>query len=109
MISCKDSEFDEGAGTIEFECINNNIESKRILWKATKIIEKITKKRWILSISTKKGMKSIAEYQNEKNQEIIENVRKDKILKKILEIIPSSEVTSIEVVQLDEHQEKKDK
>ncbi len=109
LISCKDSEFDEGAGTIEFECINNNIESKRILWKATKIIEKITKKRWILSISNKKGMKSIAEYQNEKNQEIIENVRKDKILKKILEIIPSSEVTSIEVVQLDEHQEKKDK
>ena len=53
-------------------------------------------------------MKSITEYQNEKNQKLIENVKKEKILKKILEIIPSSEVTSINVVEVNEHSDKKD-
>ena len=108
LINYKDPEIEDGAGTIELECNSNNVESKKILWKATKIIEKITKKRWVLFISNKKGMKSIAEYQNEKNQKLIENVKKEKILKKILEIIPSSEVTSINVVEVNEHSDKKD-
>ncbi|MBS91528.1 MAG: hypothetical protein CMM95_00540 [Rickettsiales bacterium] len=108
LISFKEPEIYEGVGNIEFQCISNNIDSKKILWKASKIIESITGRRWILSISNNKGMKSIAEYQNEKNQTLIENLKKEKIIKKILEIIPLSEVVSIEEVQFDELPKKKD-
>ena len=96
------------AGNIELENIDNSSESKKILWKAANIFEKITKKRWILSISSKKGFKSLAELEKDENEKLIKNIKKEKIIKKILEIIPLSEVVSIEEVQFDELPKKKD-
>ena len=52
-------------------------------------------KRWILSISNKNGSKTLSELEKEKNQELIDSLKKEEIIKKILEIIPSSEVISI--------------
>ena len=40
-------------------------------------------------------MKSISEVEKEKSLEKIELLKKEKLLKKILEIIPSSEILSI--------------
>ena len=45
------------------------------------------------SVSSAKGIKSIIEFENEKNKRV-ENIKKIK-RKKILEIIPSSEIVSI--------------
>ena len=70
-------------------------EAEKTLWKASKILETITKKRWILSISNKNGSKTLSELEKEKNQELIDSLKKEEIIKKILEIIPSSEVISI--------------
>ena len=86
---------DKKIGEIQLEAINKKLDSKNILWNATKIIERKTGKRWIFSLSSKKGIKSIVEYDEEKNAEAIEEIKKNKIIKKILEIIPSSEIVSI--------------
>ena len=86
---------DKKIGEIQLEAINKKVDSKNILWNATKIIERKTGKRWIFSLSSKKGIKSIVEYDEEKNAEAIEEIKKNKIIKKILEIIPSSEIVSI--------------
>ena len=82
-------------GEIELESINKKIDSKNILWNATKIIEKKTGQRWIFSLSSKKGKKSISEYDKEKDIEVIKEIKNNKIIKKILEIIPSSEIVSV--------------
>ncbi|MEL0124215.1 MAG: DNA polymerase III subunit gamma/tau [Alphaproteobacteria bacterium] len=82
-------------GEIELESINKKIDSKNILWNATKIIEKKTGQRWIFSLSSKKGKKSISEYDKEKDIEVINEIKKNEIIKKILEIIPSSEIVSV--------------
>ena len=82
-------------GEIELESINKKIDSKNILWNATEIIEKKTGQRWIFSLSSKKGKKSINEYDKEKNIEVIKEIKKNEIIKKILEIIPSSEIVSV--------------
>ena len=86
---------DKKIGEIQLEAINKKLDSKNILWNATKIIERKTGKRWIFSLSSKKGIKSIVEYDQEKNAEVIEEIKKNEIIKKILEIIPSSEIVSI--------------
>jgi len=82
-------------GEIQLESINKKIDNKNILWNATKIIERETGQRWIFSLSSKKGIKSIVEYDKEKNLEAIEEIKKNEIIKKILEIIPSSEIVSV--------------
>jgi len=82
-------------GEIELESINKKIDSKNILWNATKIIEKKTGQRWIFSLSSKKGKKSISEYDKDKDIEVIKEIKKNEIIKKILEIIPSSEIVSV--------------
>ena len=86
---------DKKIGEIQLEAINKKLDSKNILWNATKIIERKTGKRWIFSLSSKKGIKSIVEYDEEKNAEVLEEIKKNEIIKKILEIIPSSEIVSI--------------
>ena len=86
---------DKKIGEIQLEAINKKLDSKNILWNATKIIERKTGKRWIFSLSSKKGVKSVVEYDEEKNAEVIEEIKKNEIIKKILEIIPSSEIVSI--------------
>ena len=53
------------------------------------------RQRWIFSLSSKKGKKSISEYDKEKDIEVIKEIKKNEIIKKILEIIPSSEIVSV--------------
>ena len=95
LVSFNEPKKDNSAGNIELENIENNSEAEKTLWKASKILETITKKRWILSISNKNGSKTLSELEKEKNQELIDSLKKEEIIKKILEIIPSSEVISI--------------
>ena len=99
LVHFSEPDLNKKIGTIELENIVEKINYKEILWKASKVIEESTNCRWIFSISNKQGFKSIAEYENEKNNQKIELIKKDKLIKKILEIIPSSEVISINKVK----------
>ena len=68
---------------------------KKILWNASKLLNKVTKERWIISLSVRKGLKTLKEYEEEIELQEIMKVKKIDFVKKILEIIPSSEIVSV--------------
>ena len=57
------------------------------------------KKRWIVSLSYKKGIETLSEIERKKHKELISKISKESSIKKILEIIPNSKVTSIEKME----------
>ena len=69
------------------------------MWTVTKLLENITGQRWVLSISNKVGYKSLNEKEKQDSEIIVDTIKKNKIIKKILEIIPSSEVVSIKPIE----------
>ena len=99
LVSFSEPKSQTSVGNIELQSINDNHESKKILWSASKTLEFITKKRWILSISNKIGLKSLQEVEDEKKNKNIEKIKNEKLIKKILEIIPSSEVISVKPIK----------
>ncbi len=99
LVSFSEPKSQTSVGNIELQSINDNHESKKILWSASKTLEFITKKRWILAISNKIGLKSLQEVEDEKKKKNIEKIKNEKLIKKILEIIPSSEVISVKPIK----------
>ncbi len=89
----------ENVKEIELENISDKKDSKKILWKATKLFNQITGARYMISLSTKKGSMTIKEYENRLKDEQISQIKKNSFVKKLLEIIPSSEVISIEKLE----------
>ncbi len=104
------SELDGNKPTchIELENIGDGEEAQSILWKASKILGELTKKRWVLSITNKQGFKSLSEIEKIKYEKKVEQLKKEESIKKILDIIPSSEVTSVEEI-INGNKTKKDK
>lgn len=94
LVSIKD---DEKVKPCELEL--DNFKNKEIksnqLWELSKMLEKITKRRWIVSLSSKNGKETLKKIEMDETQELIEKISKESSIKKILEIIPSSKVTSI--------------
>jgi len=99
LVSFSEPKSQTSVGNIELQSIDENHESKKILWSASKTLEFITKKRWILTISNKTGLKSLQEVEDEKKNKNIEKLKNEKLIKKILEIIPSSEVISVKPIK----------
>ena len=99
LVNFSEPKSHKGVGNIELQSINDSHESKKILWSASKTLEFVTKKRWILSISNKIGLKSLKEVEDEKENKKIEKIKNEKLIKKILEIIPSSEVISVKPIK----------
>ena len=105
LVSFSEPKSHKGVGNIELQSINDSHESKKILWSASKTLEFVTKKRWILSISNKIGLKSLKEVEDEKENKKIEKIKNEKLIKKILEIIPSSEVISVKPIKKNKQEE----
>jgi hypothetical protein len=93
---------------IELENISDNQDSKKILWQASKLLNQITKNRWLISLSTKTGAKTLSEYELDLEREKINKLKKNTFVKKILEIIPSSEVVSIKKIDNFKNSNKRD-
>tara|TARA_B100000700_G_scaffold107702_1_gene121498 strand:+ start:28 stop:1674 length:1647 start_codon:yes stop_codon:yes gene_type:complete len=85
--------FTEGRIEIAF---NENLDKDFIKELSNKLYE-WTNKRWIISLSKKKGL--ITKKQEEKinKEKIFENVKKSKIYNKIKEILPDSELVEFEL------------
>ena len=98
LVSFLELKSDKPACHIELENIGDNKEAQSILWKASKILGELTKKRWILSITSQPGFKSLSEIEKLNYERKVENIKKEESIKKILDIIPSSEVTSIKEI-----------
>ena len=98
LVAMKDN---DNIKEIELENISENKDSKKILWKASKLISEIQKERWIITLSGRKGFQSLKEYERKIEKKKIIEISNDIFVKKILEIIPSSEVTSIQELKND--------
>ena len=85
-------------GEIELENFKQIKLEDNELWKLTKKIQEITKKRWLVTLSSKKGFSSIAEIENNNRLKAIEEISKNQRIKKLLEIIPKSKVISIQKI-----------
>ena len=57
-----------------------------------------TKKRWMLSLTNKQGFKSLSEIKQQDYVNKVNKLKKEESIKKILDIIPLSEVTSVEEI-----------
>ena len=95
LISLKKITSESDKNEIELENHKNISLEDNLLWKITKVLEKVTKSRWIITISNKKGSMSIQEYEFEKEKETKTKIVSKDSIKKLLEIIPYSKVTSI--------------
>ena len=87
-------------GVIELECISN-IDHKSILWKSSKLLQNVTSKRWVISISSCNGTISLLDAETKKKEKYIQELKNDKLIKKFLETIPLSEVVSIETIKFE--------
>ena len=87
-------------GVIELECISN-VDHKSILWRSSKLLQNLTSKRWIISISNSRGSTSLLDIEKKKENAEIQELKNDKLVKKFLEIIPLSEVVSIERIKFE--------
>ena len=70
--------------------------NKELLWNISKILEKFTGSRWMVSISNKDLHKTLKDFNQEKKNILINKLSTEKTIKKLLEIIPDSEIVSIE-------------
>ena len=95
LVNLVDPDKNKNVGTIELQNIAKDINEKLILWKASKILLNITGSRWIISISNNSGLNSLAEIEEKEENKKMQQIKNDKFIKKFLEMIPSSEVTSI--------------
>ena len=94
LVSIKDDEKIKPC-ELELDNFKNEEIKSNQLWELSKMLEKITKKRWIVSLSSKNGKETLNKIEMDETQELIEKISKESSIKKILEIIPSSKVTSI--------------
>ena len=99
LVSYSELDGNKEAFHIELEIIGENQEAQSILWKASKILGKLTNKRWILSITNNSGFKSLSEIEQFNYERKVEQIKKEDSIKKILDIIPSSEVTSVKEIE----------
>lgn len=98
LISIKDNEKNKPC-ELELENFKNEKIKSSQLWELSKMLESATKKRWIVSLSYQKGIETLGEIEMKNHQELISKISKESSIKKILEIIPNSKVTSIEKME----------
>ena len=106
LVRFAELEGNKEAFHIELENIGENEEAQSILWKAAKTLGHLTNKRWILSITNKSGFKSLSEIEQFNYQKKVEQIKKEDSIKKILDIIPSSEVTSVKEIEKENNKNK---
>ncbi len=82
-------------GVLELQNIDSTKINNDILWKISKFLEDFTKSRWIVTIVNKGGIESLQEIYDRRKKKEIEKFTKIKEIKKLLEIIPGSEIVSI--------------
>ena len=83
--------FDKGRIEISF---NENLDKDFIKELSTQLYE-WTKERWIISLSKKKGLISKKQEEKINAEQIINDVKKNRIYIKVLEILPDAELLEI--------------
>ena len=85
--------FAEGRIEIAF---NENLDKDFIKELSTKLYE-WTNKRWIISLSKKKGLISKKQEEKLNKEKIFDDVKKSKIYNKVIEILPDAELVEFKI------------
>ena len=88
--------FVEGRMEIAF---NENLDKDFIKELSTKLYE-WTNKRWIISLSKKKGLISKKQEEKLNKEKIFDDVKKSKIYNKVIEILPDAELVEFKINKL---------
>ena len=99
LVSIKLPKNNLGTGILELKDLEQNKSDKNILWKVSEILKEITTKRWIVSLSNKEGFMTLADIFDQRDKDKIIKLSKQERIKKLLEIIPSSEIVSVEEIK----------
>ena len=98
LVSIKTPQDTNEMGILELKQINTEKDVKEILWKVKKTLENYTTDKWMVTISDKDVHKSLNDINEEKKYNLISKLSEEQTIKKLLEIIPDSEIVSIEEV-----------
>ena len=71
--------------------------NKNFIKKLSQSLLKWTNKRWIISLSKKKGLITKKHEEKINKDKIFENAKKSKIFNKVLEILPDSELIEFKI------------
>ncbi len=96
LVSIKTPKNNSEMGILELKQVSSDKNIKELLWNISKILEKFTGSRWMVSISNKDLHKTLKDFNQEKKNILINKLSTEETIKKLLEIIPDSEIVSIE-------------
>ena len=95
IVSLKLPEDNNDRGILELQNILEKSIKENILWKVSKALEEATGSRWIVSIVNSGGHQTLNEIYESRKAEKITKLSQLNEIKKLLEIIPSSEIVAI--------------
>ncbi|MDC3091456.1 DNA polymerase III subunit gamma/tau [Rickettsiales bacterium] len=96
LVSIKLPEENGNTGILDLKNLFEIKAQDNILWKVSKILKDITGYRWLVSIISNGGSKTLNEVYLEREELRIKTISNESEIKKLLEIIPGSEIVSIE-------------
>ena len=95
LVSIKLPEENANTGILELKNLFEIKSQDNILWKVSKILQDVTGYRWVVSILTHGGFKTLNEIYIEREELRIKEISNETEIKKLLEIIPGSEIVSL--------------
>ena len=95
IVSLKLPKDNDGKGILELQNILEKNIKENILWRVSKVLEEATGSRWIVSIVNRGGYETLNEIFESRKKEKIYKLSQSNEIKKLLEIIPSSEIVAI--------------
>ena len=95
IVSLKVPEDNDDKGVLELQNILGKNIKENILWKVSKVLEEATGSRWVVSIVNSGGQQTLNEIYESRKAEKISKLSQLNEIKKLLEIIPSSEIVAI--------------
>ena len=96
LVSIKLPEENGNTGILELTNLFEIKSQDNILWKVSKILQDVTGYRWVVSILMNGGLKTLNEVYVEREELRIKKISNETEIKKLLEIIPGSEIVSLD-------------
>jgi len=96
LVSIKFPEENGNTGILDLKNLFEMKARDNILWKVSKILKDITGYRWLVSVLSDGGLKTLNEVYMEREELRIKTISGESEIKKLLEIIPGSEIVSID-------------
>lgn len=95
LVSIKMPDENMGKGSLELKKLEENNLPDNLLWKISEALKIATDKRWVISISDTDSHQSLNKLYEKRKKNLVQKISSEKSVKKLLEIIPDSEIVSV--------------